>query len=118
MFEQACDQRDAIQMFLSSGISGAPVLDGHRRLIGVLSETDIIKKEAGKVDLFSHGHKTDILFRRCGCFEKSFLGKQQPQHRTTPCRSQKEAQNQAPFRHPDQSPFHLTSKFSKLFRTL
>jgi len=40
--------RDAIQMFLSSGISGAPVLDLKNKLIGVLSETDIIRREAGR----------------------------------------------------------------------
>ena len=46
--------RHAIQIFLSSGVSGAPVLDDGRRLVGILSETDIIKKEAGKVQRISH----------------------------------------------------------------
>eukprot|EP00210_Caulerpa_lentillifera_P003982 g3799.t2 len=42
--------RDAIQIFLSSGISGAPVLNQQKSLIGVLSETDIIRREAGRCD--------------------------------------------------------------------
>lgn len=37
--------RDAIMQFLQAGISGAPVVDSTGRLVGVISETDIILEE-------------------------------------------------------------------------
>lgn len=40
--------RDAIQIFLGRGISGAPVVDAAGHLVGVLSETDIILRETGE----------------------------------------------------------------------
>ncbi|GMH38272.1 hypothetical protein BSKO_06156 [Bryopsis sp. KO-2023] len=39
--------RNAIQMFLNSGISGAPVVDADGQLVGVLSESDVITRETG-----------------------------------------------------------------------
>lgn len=37
--------RDAIKVFLDTGVSGAPVVDPSGRLVGVLSETDIILEQ-------------------------------------------------------------------------
>ncbi|CAD7697515.1 unnamed protein product [Ostreobium quekettii] len=39
--------RKAMQAFLSNGISGAPVVDAVGRIVGVLSETDIIATDTG-----------------------------------------------------------------------
>lgn len=38
-------RRDAIRLFLEKQISGAPVLDDAGRLVGVLSESDLLFKE-------------------------------------------------------------------------
>lgn len=39
--------RDAIRLFLQQGISGAPVVDEDGKLVGVLSEKDIIVEASG-----------------------------------------------------------------------
>lgn len=39
--------RDAIRLFLEHGISGAPVVDDCGKLVGVLSEKDIIVESSG-----------------------------------------------------------------------
>ncbi len=39
--------RDAIRVFLQHGVSGAPVVDEHGKLVGVLSEKDIIVEASG-----------------------------------------------------------------------
>lgn len=43
-----CVQREAILKFLNCGISGAPVLREDGKLVGVLSESDIITRETGE----------------------------------------------------------------------
>lgn len=45
--EETESVRNAIQMFLNSGISGAPVVNASGRLVGVLSESDVITRETG-----------------------------------------------------------------------
>lgn len=39
--------RDAIQLFLSCGISGAPVINTEGKIVGILSESDVITRETG-----------------------------------------------------------------------
>lgn len=39
--------RDAVKLFVDQKISGAPVVDGNNVLVGVLSESDLLWKEAG-----------------------------------------------------------------------
>lgn len=41
--------RNAIQVFLNCGISGAPVLSTDGKLVGVLSESDVLAREAGNI---------------------------------------------------------------------
>ncbi|MCB0688104.1 MAG: CBS domain-containing protein [Saprospiraceae bacterium] len=42
-FRPETDIREAIEIILKNKISGAPVVDDHRHLIGMLSESDCIK---------------------------------------------------------------------------
>lgn len=66
---------EAAERFVQRGISGAPVVDDHGRLVGVLSESDILRRlkeiaeEAlGKRYLTSRVHSLDLL---------AFLGERQ-----------------------------------------
>jgi CBS domain-containing protein len=42
--------KDVAELLLSRGISGVPVVDAEGRLLGVVSETDILAKEQGTVE--------------------------------------------------------------------
>ena len=46
--------KDALQLFTSKGISGAPILDKNNRLAGFISEGDVLKHLADQVPAFSN----------------------------------------------------------------
>jgi CBS domain-containing protein len=45
------------ELLLSRGISGVPVVDAEGRMLGVLSETDVLAKERGSIDRRSLLHR-------------------------------------------------------------
>ena len=44
--------KDALQLFTSKGISGAPILDKNNKLVGFISDGDILKHIADQVPTF------------------------------------------------------------------
>jgi CBS domain-containing protein len=49
--------KEVAELLLSRGISGVPVVDAEGRVLGVVSETDILAKEQGSVDPRSLLHR-------------------------------------------------------------
>ena len=52
LLSDAMPIKEAVHLLLEKDVSGAPVVDAAGKLVGVLSESDLIWKGAGKVGVF------------------------------------------------------------------